>query len=77
MLLSMWALASGRFLRHGVRPGHLSPEELVEFWADDFTASVGRHVTAAGRGSRLSMIWPGLSNEHPMQLRVCACFPRR
>jgi hypothetical protein len=33
MLISMWALASGRFLRRGVRPDQLSKEELIEFWA--------------------------------------------
>jgi hypothetical protein len=44
VLISMWALASGRFLRRGVRPDQLSEEELIEFWADDMTPASGRHA---------------------------------
>jgi|HubBroStandDraft_6_1064221.scaffolds.fasta_scaffold255776_3 hypothetical protein len=44
MLISMWALASGRFLRRGVRPEHLTETELINFWADDMTAASGRHA---------------------------------
>jgi hypothetical protein len=46
LLISMWALASGRFLRRGVRPEQLSKEELIEFWADDLTPALGRHAAA-------------------------------
>lgn len=44
MLISMWALASGRFLRRGVRPEQLTEEELINFWADDITTRSGRHA---------------------------------
>lgn len=44
MLISMWALASGRFLRRGVRPEQLTEEELINFWADDMTTPSGRHA---------------------------------
>lgn len=45
ILICMWALASGRFLSRGVRPDQLSEDELINFWADDFTPAVGRHAT--------------------------------
>lgn len=41
MLISMWALQSGRFLRRGIRPDQLSEEELISFWADDLTPETG------------------------------------
>ena len=44
LLISMWALVSGRFLRRGVRPDQLSEEELITFWADDQTPALGRHA---------------------------------
>jgi hypothetical protein len=44
LLISMWALASGRFLRRGIRPEQLSEEELIDFWADDLTPAFGRHA---------------------------------
>jgi hypothetical protein len=44
LLFCMWALASGRFLSRGVRPDQLSEDELINFWADDFTPAVGRHA---------------------------------
>lgn len=44
LLLCMWSLASGRRLRPGVRPDELSPDELIEFWADDLTPRTGRHA---------------------------------
>jgi hypothetical protein len=44
MLVRMWSLASGRRLEPGVGPGQLSADELVDFWADDFSPAVGRHA---------------------------------
>jgi hypothetical protein len=41
ILISMWALASGRFLRRGVRPDELTEQELIDFWADDLTTTTG------------------------------------
>lgn len=41
ILISMWALASGHFLRRGIRPDQLSEEELIDFWADDMTPAYG------------------------------------
>jgi len=43
-LVRMWSLASGRRLRPGIRPDELSEDELIEFWADDFTPPSGRHA---------------------------------
>jgi hypothetical protein len=51
LLISMWALASGRFLRRGVRPEQLSKEELIDFWADDLAPVLGR--TAAPHDPQL------------------------
>lgn len=45
VLVRMWALASGRSLPREVPPAELTPEELIDFWADDFTAASGRHAT--------------------------------
>lgn len=45
-LVRMWSLASGRRLRPGIRPDQLSEDELIEFWADDFTPPSGRHAAA-------------------------------
>jgi hypothetical protein len=44
MLIGMWSLASGRRLRLGARPDQLNEEELIAFWADDFTSVRGRHA---------------------------------
>lgn len=44
LLVRMWSLASGRRLRPDVRPDQLSMDELIAFWADDFTQSSGRHA---------------------------------
>jgi hypothetical protein len=44
LLVRMWVLASGRTLRSDIRPGELSSEELIHFWADDLTSSSGRHA---------------------------------
>lgn len=44
ILVRMWALASGRSLPREVPPGELTAEELITFWADDFSAASGRHA---------------------------------
>lgn len=44
VLMSMWSLASGRRPRLDIPPDQLSEEELVAFWADDFSRSSGRHA---------------------------------
>lgn len=54
LLVGMWAIASGRTLRSGVRPEQLSPEELIRFWADDLTPAGGRHACPADAGGRAS-----------------------
>lgn len=48
LYMRMWALASGRPLPRDVPPGELTEEELVSFWADDFSQRTGRHAAAAG-----------------------------
>lgn len=48
LYMRMWALASGRPLPRDVPPGELTEEELVSFWADDFSQHTGRHAAAAG-----------------------------
>jgi hypothetical protein len=45
VLVRMWALASGRSLPREVPLGELTAEELITFWADDFSAASGRHAT--------------------------------
>jgi hypothetical protein len=50
VLIRMWSLASGRVLRAGLRPEELGEEELIRFWADDMTASSGRHAAARPEG---------------------------
>lgn len=44
MYLAMWALATGRRLRPGVKPGHLCADDLIEFWAEDLRPASGRHA---------------------------------
>jgi hypothetical protein len=44
VLIRMWSLASGRRLRPGARPDQLSPDELMNFWADDLAPVCGRHA---------------------------------
>lgn len=44
VLIRMWALASGRALPRKVPPGELTTEELITFWADDFSTASGRHA---------------------------------
>ena len=46
LLIRMWSLASGRTLRSDVSPDQLTEEELIRFWADDFTQPHGRHVAS-------------------------------
>jgi hypothetical protein len=60
ILICMWALASGRFLSRGVRPDQLSEDELINFWADDFTPAVGRH--AAGPAGQHTIRTPAWSS---------------
>jgi hypothetical protein len=35
LLISTWALTTGRRLRSDVRPWELPESELIEFWTDD------------------------------------------
>jgi hypothetical protein len=44
LLVRMWSLASGRTVRTDVPPDQLTEEELISFWADDFTRPHGRHA---------------------------------
>jgi len=44
LLVRMWMLASGRELRTDVPPDQLTEEELIRFWADDFSWDCGRHA---------------------------------
>jgi hypothetical protein len=44
LLVRMWSLASGRTVRTDVPPDQLTEEELISFWADDFTRPRGRHA---------------------------------
>jgi hypothetical protein len=43
VLIRMWALASGRSLPRNVSLDELTTEELIAFWADDFSTVSGRH----------------------------------
>jgi hypothetical protein len=54
VLVRMWSLASGRRLRPGTRPDQLSPDELMNFWADDLAPAIGRHARAQAH----SEAWP-------------------
>jgi hypothetical protein len=57
VLIRMWALASGRPLPRDVPPDELTAEELIAFWADDFSTVSGRHAVCgpAAAGGRK---WP-------------------
>lgn len=44
LLIRMWSLASGRTVRTDVPPHLLTEDELIAFWADDFSRSRGRHA---------------------------------
>ena len=47
ILITNWALATGRSLPAGVTPQSLSEEELISFWADDQMAGVSSFVPRA------------------------------
>lgn len=47
LLVRMWVLASGRTVRMDVPPDQLTEDELMLFWADDFSVSCGRHAASA------------------------------
>lgn len=51
LLVRMWSLASGRTVRMDVPPDQLTEDELMHFWADDFSVSGGRHA-ASDEGPR-------------------------
>ena len=56
MYLRMWFLATGRRLQPGVRPEHLTEEELIDFWAEDlYRASGGRHAARRAHAVRDSL----------------------
>lgn len=44
LLVRMWSLASGRSLPPGTRPADLTEQQLLDFWADDFSPTHGRHA---------------------------------
>lgn len=44
LLVRMWALVSGRTVRMDVPPDQLTEDELMLFWADDFSVPCGRHA---------------------------------
>ena len=46
LLVRMWVLASGRTVRVDVPPDQLTEDELMLFWADDFSVSGGRHAAS-------------------------------
>src|SRR6185437_5991004 len=46
LLVRMWSLASGRSVRMDVPPDQLTEDELIVFWADDFTVACGRHAAS-------------------------------
>ena len=56
LLIRMWSLASGRRLRPGARPDQLSPDELMNFWADDLAPACGRHARVPASAEAGS--WP-------------------
>ena len=49
LLVRMWSLASGRTVRTDVPPDQLTEDELMLFWADDFSVSCGRHAAGPGQ----------------------------
>jgi hypothetical protein len=46
LLVRMWSLASGRTVRMDVTPDQLTEDELMLFWADDFSVPGGRHAAS-------------------------------
>jgi hypothetical protein len=49
ILITNWALATGRTLPAGISPRSLSEEDLISFWADDRMASASGAVPGAGQ----------------------------
>jgi hypothetical protein len=49
ILITNWALATGRTLPAGISPRSLSEEDLINFWADDQMASASGAVPGAGQ----------------------------
>ena len=49
ILITNWALATGRTLPAGVAPRSLSEEDLISFWADDRMTSASGAVSGAGQ----------------------------
>lgn len=49
ILITNWALATGRTLPAGISPRSLSEEDLINFWADDRMASASGAVPGAGQ----------------------------
>ena len=49
ILITNWALATGRTLPAGVAPRSLSEEDLISFWADDRMTSTSGAVPGAGQ----------------------------
>jgi hypothetical protein len=49
ILITNWALATGRTLPAGVAPQSLSEEDLISFWADDRMTSTSGAVPGAGQ----------------------------
>ena len=47
LLIRMWSLASGRTVRTDVPPHQLTEDELIVFWADDFSSPRGRHAAVS------------------------------
>lgn len=58
LLVRMWSLASGRTVRADVPPDQLTEEELIGFWADDFTVPSGRHAAAGATADRARIARP-------------------
>ena len=49
ILITNWALATGRTLPAGISPRSLSEEDLISFWADDRMASASGASPGAGQ----------------------------
>ena len=49
ILITNWALATGRTLPAGIAPRSLSEEDLISFWADDRMTSASGAVPGAGQ----------------------------
>jgi hypothetical protein len=49
ILITNWALATGRTLPAGISPRSLSEEDLISFWADDRMASASGAVPGASQ----------------------------